>query len=296
VVTEGSSRLAHFIARQGAEAIDNAVSESTKDGLLAAVDEAKKLVGSTGSSKATFFATQKNALDLLELKAQDGMAGWHTGAKGLIRGYPAEVAGGLLPGRADLLEGFTIGARVYRLVLDGMVAQASQFQYNASLREWMTATARGELGARARGDTDIGKALHMSPRDHYDEEGSKGVVYVAFGQRRDRPLGANSIKIGGITSAVLQRIQGKTINDLGFAVVASGYLVGGFLDALSVALGDNEIAFGRNESGHVSVYGHDDAMDRLKEVTGASSAAGGAEIVLKEDIGTRTLAGAHLEK
>jgi hypothetical protein len=185
------------------------------------------------------------------------------------------------------------GARTFDKAATESAEAARQLQYQQSLAKWMNAMSQGALGGGNDG-TQLGKAVDMTPKDHYAQQGAKGVIYVAFASHpASRPFAVSgkraTIKVAGMTSAARERIKNTPIKDLGMPIVASGYIYDGFLDGISVSAGDNEIAFGINEGRTVWVRGHDDALNGLKKAANMANAVDAARVILDEDIGVSTL-------
>lgn len=275
-----------------AQALNNAIQTALDDGLKdAATKVASRLASDEGSSKASFFASQVDALESLRATSLRTIATTKKHAKQDVQNAAPDQ-------QAKQLSEQTRTARQFDAAASASAETARQIQYQASLSRWMNALSQGKLG-QAEGGTDLDKSTEMSPKDHYARQGAQGVIYVAFGQHpATRPFAVSgkrgTIKVAGMTSAARDRIKNTPIKDLNMAIVASGFIYDGFWDGLSVSMGDNEIAFGKNENGHVWVTGHSDAMGGLKKAANKSTPADAARVILEEDIGKSTLADAHM--
>ncbi len=270
-----------------ATVLANAVQTAMDDGLKdAATKVAGKLASVDGESKATFFASQEEGLESLRTAALKRISAEKKAAKGAVTSASASEQANVMSQKIKGAQGFDAAATK-------SADAGRQIQYEQSLSKWMNALSQSKLG-QADGGTKLSGAVDMSPKDHYARQGAEGVIYVAFGQHpASRPFAVSghraTIRVAGMTSAARDRIKKTPIKDLGMPIVASGFIYDGFWDGLSVSMGDNEIAFGKNEGGHVWVKGHDDAMTGLKAAAGTSDASDAARIILDEDIGSSTL-------
>jgi hypothetical protein len=282
------------LVAESAVALTNAVQTALDDGLKDAVTKvAGKLAEVEGQSKPTFFASQEEGLVSLKQASVDRLADEKLIAKEKVKGAAKDQ-------QATEMAKQISGAEQFRTAANATSEAARQIQYQQSLAKWMNAQSQSKLGQTQSGDTYLGKAVDMSPADHYKRQGAAGVIYVAFGQRpASRPFTVSgkraTIRVAGMTSAARDRIKNTPIKDLGMPIVASGYIYDGFLDGLSIgALGDNEIAFGRNEGGGYYAYGHSDALNGLKKAANKTNANEAAKVILEEDIGMATLEHAHM--
>lgn len=264
-----------------------AVQEGLHSGLQDAAGKiAGKLSAVDGQSKVSYFAGQEEGILDLKLKSVDKIAEDKAVAKSKVKGVATDK-------QADELSKQVQGAQQFRTSVLGQLENARTVQYRESLSKWMNAMSQSALG-KDGGGTGLAKAVDMSPKDHFGKAGAKGVIYVAFGQHpAQRPFAVSgkraTIKVSGMTTAARDQIKSVPIKDLGMPIVASGYVYDGFLDGLSVAGGDNEMAFGKNEGGSVWWKGHGDAEDALKKAANKSSATEAARVILDEDIGISTL-------
>ncbi|MDQ3365154.1 MAG: hypothetical protein M3680_06980 [Myxococcota bacterium] len=280
------------LAASASVALANAIQSGLDDGLKdAATKVAGKLAEVDGQSKPTFFASQEEGLIVLKQAAADRITDSKLAAKGKVKAAAPEA-------QADEMSTHIKAAEQFRTAANLTAEAARQTQYQQSLSKWMNALSQSALGQSEGGNTNLGKAVGMTPTDHYKQQGARGVIYVAFGQHpASRPFAVSgkraTIKIAGMTSAARERIKHTPIKDLGMPIVASGYVYDGFLDGLSVAAGDNEISFGKNEGGGVWVKGDSDAFEALKKAANKTSASEAAEVILNEDIGISTLEHAH---
>ena len=271
--------------------LNAAIQSGLDDGFKDAVATAVARYGAAGgSSKATFFASQEEALETSKELGEKNISAGKKAAKAQI-GVASQDA------QPRVLAAKVAAAKSVAAQRAKSAETARQIQYQESLSKWMTAMARGSFGEKD-GGTNVRKGMDMSPAEHYKKRGiGKGVVYIAFGQRSaaGRPFSANSIRVAGITDAARQRIKDTPIRDLDIPIIATGYVYDGFWDGVSIgAFGDNEISLGKNEGGTVWSYGHTDALEALKKAGKASSANEAARIILDEDLGRATLASAHL--
>lgn len=278
---------------ESAVALTNAVQTALDDGLKDAVMKVgAKLAEVEGQSKPTFFASQEEGLVSLKQSAADKIADKKLAAKGKVTATAKDQ-------QAAELSRQIAGADQFRTATNATADSARNIQYQQSLAKWMNAQSQSKLGQTTGGNTDLGKAVDMSPTDHYKKQGAGGVIYVAFGQHpASRPFAVSgkrsTIKVAGMTSAARDRIKNTPIKDLGMPIVASGYIYDGFFDGLSVSMGDNEIAMGKNEGGGYYAYGASDALAALAKAANKSSAIEAAQVILDEDIGKSTLADAHM--
>lgn len=282
-----TAAIAGKLVAETAVALTNAVQTALDDGLKdATVKIAGKLAEDGGSSKATFFAGQEDGLESLRSASLKKISAEKKEAKAAVHSAAPAQQAAVMSKQIQGAEGFESAA--------AKTAEAGrQIQYQQSLAKWMNAMSQGKLGAGESG-TKLGKAVDVSPDDHYRRSGAAGVIYVAFGQHpASRPFAVagkrGTIKVAGMTEAARDRIKATPIRDLGMPIVASGYIYDGVADGLSVAFGDNEIAFGKNEGDHVWTNGHIDALDGLKKAAGKTDVNAAARIILDEDIGSSTL-------
>ena len=271
-----------------AVALTNAVQTALDDGLKdATVKVAGKLAEDTGASKPSFFASQVEGLVPLKQASLDGLSKRKLTAKDTVKAAAKDKQAGEMTKQID-------GFDKFRAATNQSADRARQIQYEQSLSKWMNAMSQSELGQAKGGGTNLDEAREMSPTDHYKRSGAAGVIYVAFGQHpASRPFTVSgersTIKVSGMTSAARDKIKNTPIKDLGMPIIATGYIYDGFLDGLSVSMGDNEITLSKNEAGTYSAYGHSDAMDGLKKAANKTSAAEAANVILEEDIGVATL-------
>jgi hypothetical protein len=272
---------------ESAVVLANAVQTALDDGLKDATTKvAGKLASVDGQSKATFFASQEDGLESLRTAALKQISAEKKAAKGAVAAAaPAE--------QAKVMAQKIKGAEGFDSAATKTAETGRQVQYEQSLAKWMNALSQSKLG-QAHDGTALGDAVKMTPKDHYAREGAQGVIYVAFGQHpAARPFTVTghraTIRVAGMTSAARDRIKSTPIKDLGMPIVASGFIYDGFWDGLSVSMGDNEIAFGKNEGGHVWYQGHNDAIAGLKKAAGKDDAVAAADLILREDIGVATL-------
>ncbi len=269
-----------------------AVQEGLHSGLQDAAGKiGGKLAAVDGQSKVSYFAGQEEGILDLKLKSVDKISEDKLVAKSKVKGAATDK-------QADELAKQVQGAEQFRTSALAQLETARTVQYRESLAKWMNAMSQSALG-NAGGGTGLGKAVDMSPKDHYGKVGAKGVIYVAFASHpASRPFAVSgkraTIRVSGMTSAARDQIKSVPIKDLGMPIVASGFIYDGFLDGLSVAAGDNEAAFGKNEAGHVWWKGHGDAESALKKAANKSSVTDAARVILDEDIGVSTLEHAHM--
>ncbi|HLL24488.1 MAG TPA: hypothetical protein VK427_20295 [Kofleriaceae bacterium] len=267
-------------------ALQTAFDDGAKD---ATTKIAAHLTADSGNSKASFFASQETGLESWRSVYLETLSTKKREAKQQILATDPEAQ------TARLSDGIR-GARDLRAATLATADVARQVQYEKSLAKWMSALAQGGLGSKG-GGANLGKAVEMSPKEHFSKPGTGGVIYVAFGQHpASRPFAASGkgIKVAGMTQAARDRIKNTPIRDLDMPIVASGYVYDGLADALSVAMGDNEIAFGRNENGHVWVNGHEDAWAALRKAADMTNVNDAARVILENDIGALTLADARV--
>lgn len=275
------------IVAESAIVLANAVQTAMDDGLKdAATKVAGKLAEVDGQSKSTFFASQEDGLESLRSASLKKISSEKKNAKAAVSAAAPDQQAKVMSQKVQSAQGFDSAATK-------TAESGRQIQYEQSLAKWMNALSQGKLGV-GPGGTKLDKAVDMSPKDHYSRAGAAGVIYVAFGQHpASRPFAVSghraTIRVTGMTSAARDRIKGTPIKDLGMPIVASGFIYDGFLDGLSVAAGDNEIAFGKNEGGHVWYNGHNDAIAALKKAAGKTDAVAAASVILDEDIGVATL-------
>lgn len=274
-----------------AASLANAVQTALDDGLKDATTKvAGKLASVDGQSKATFFASQEEGLESLRSSALRKLTAEKKNAKDAVKAAGTADQAKVMAEKVKGAEGFDAASVK-------MADTGRQVQYEQSLAKWMNAMSQGKLGTapdNLNGGTDLGKSVGMSPEDHYKRQGAEGVIYVAFGMHpAARPFRVNgeraTIRVAGMTSAARDRIKNTPIKNLGMPIVASGYIYDGFFDGLSVSMGDNEVAFGKNESGTVWAKGHDDALAGLRKAGGKDSAVDAARVIIDEDIGLATL-------
>ena len=281
------------LVAETAVALTNAVQTALDDGLKDAVMKVgAKLAEVEGQSKPTFFASQEDGLVSLKQSAADKIADKKLAAKGKVSATAKDQ-------QASELAKQIAGADQFRTATNATADSARNIQYQQSLAKWMNAQSQSKLGQTKGGNTDLGKAVDMSPTDHYTQRGAAGVIYVAFGMHpASRPFAVSgergTITVRGMTSAARDRIKSTPIKDLGMPIVASGYIYDGFLDGLSVSFGGNEIAMGKNEGGGYYAHGDEDALEALKKAANKTSAAEAARVILDQDIGMSTLADADM--
>jgi hypothetical protein len=279
------------VVGEAAATLVAAVQSGLDDGLKdAATKVAGKLASVDGQSKATFFASQEEGLESLRESSLRRLNLEKKNAKDAVKAAAPGEQAKVMATKVQAAEGFDSAA--------GKSSEtARQVQYETSLARWMNAMSQGKLGTASdelNGGTDLGKSVGMSPTDHYKQQGAEGVIYVAFGMHpAARPFRVNgergTIKVAGMTSAARDRIKSTPIKNLGMPIVASGYIYDGFFDGISVSAGDNEVAFGKNESGTVWSKGHDDAMAGLRKAGNKDNANDAARVLIDEDIGNATL-------
>ena len=272
------------------------LAQSVQEGLHSGLQDAAgkiagKLASVDGQSKVSYFTGQEEGVLDLKLKSVDKISEDKLVAKNTVKSAAPDR-------QAEELNKQVQGAEQFRASAIAQLETARTVQYRESLSKWMNAMSQSSLG-NAGGGTGLAKAVDMSPKDHYGKQGTKGVIYVAFASHpASRPFAVSgkraTIKVAGMTSAARDQIKSVPIKDLGMPIVASGYIYDGILDGLSVGAGDNEIAFGKNEAGHVWVNGAEDAFSALKKAANKSNVVDAAALILDEDIGKSTLEHAHM--
>jgi hypothetical protein len=280
-----------ILSSTASQAIQTAVQSGLDDGLKDAATKIAQSLGaaSDSTSRTAFFAGQQEGLVVMKQTSVDKISDQKLAAKTRVKAAGQDK-------QADEMGKEIKGAEEFRKGANQTAETGRSIQYRESLAKWMNAMSRSKLGTdKGSNATELGGAVDADPLDHFKRQGAGGVIYVQFASHpANKPfkVTGNRLKVAGMTEAVRDRLKGVPIKDLGVPIVATGYIYDGFLDGLSVSMGDNEIGFGKNEGGTVWVKGHSDAMAGLKKAAGKSDAADAARDIIDTDIGMATLDGA----
>jgi hypothetical protein len=256
-------------------AIQTALEDGLKDATTSIANRVMAAGG--GPSKATFFASQEEALVVMRQRIREHLASEKRAARTAAQSSPDGAA---------TIEERTQAARRAKAVTDANADLARQAQYRASLSRWLGAVSQGQLGTAQRGGTDLGRAVNPG----IFATRAQGVVYIYCGRQ---PIGEPfapraGIELRGATDNVRNNpaVRSTPLRELGVPIIALASLVTPPNGA------PISIAFGRNESGEVWANGSQApavALAMLARAGNASSPTAAAQLILERDLAGLTL-------